>query len=396
MKKNLLFIIPSLDAGGGEKSLINLLSQINYDVYNVDLFLFKQEGLFIELLPKEVNILSLHEDYRLFSMPLYESAKNLLYMRKYALLYHRLLFMLKNRIIKSSSIAEQKSWNHLSKALNCLEKEYDTAIAFLEKTSTYFCIDKVTANKKIGWVHIDYDKLGMQPSLDYHYYQRLQYIVTVSDECANVMKNSFPTLKNKVQVIHNIVSPTTIQALANTIQEDLYNRKQNEKIIVSVGRLHYQKGFEYAVEACKILIDRGYSIRWYVLGEGTEREALTKLIKKHHLEEKFILKGLQANPYPFIQQADFYIQPSRFEGKSIAIDEAKILRKPIIVTNFSTAKDQINHEINGLIVDLNVNAIADGIEKLINDLSLNKRFLDYLSKEQLNTEQELLKLYQIL
>ncbi|MFL0489392.1 glycosyltransferase [Bacillus sp. AFS054943] len=395
MKKNLLFIMPSLSAGGGEKSLINLLSNIDYNLYNVDLFLFHHEGLFMEFVPKEVSILTIPERYRIFTLPLFQSIKELVIKKEILLAYNRTVFSIKNLIIENISRKEQYNWKHISNSFNILEKQYDVAIGFLEKTSTYFCVDKVKAHKKIGWVHIDYNELGMDPNFDALYFRKLDNIVTVSEKCANILISLFPNKKDEIRVIHNIVSPTTIRKMVNIEKNDVYNREDNKFIILSIGRLHYQKGFERAIESCKELIDKGYKVEWNIIGEGEERAKLERLIKVKRLERNVKLLGLKSNPYPYIKQADIYVQTSRFEGKSIAIDEAKILNKPILVTDFSTAKDQIENGINGLIVGGNSKNITEGIEKLIQDIELKDKLVNTLSQEKLGTEEEIYKLYEI-
>lgn len=389
--------MPSLTAGGGEKSLVTLLNKIDYNTYHVDLFLLTHEGLFMEFIPSEVRLLPLPETYNLFTLPLFHSMKELLFRGNGGLAYNRLLFSLKNRNTENISKREQYNWKYISKSFEPLQDKYDAAIGFLEKTSTYFCVDKVdAANRKIGWVHIDYDQLGMDSRFDGDYFNKLDHIVTVSEECAHILENRFPELKEKVEVIYNIVSPSIIHKMATPNRLDVYEKKEDEIIILSIGRLHYQKNFAMAVESCKILVDRGYNIRWNIIGDGEEKGQLMKLIEENHLENNFKLLGLKSNPYPYIKQADIYAQTSRFEGKSIAIDEAKILNKPIIVTNFSTAKDQVNDEIDGLIVEMSANAMADGIEKLIKDSNLRSRLTSNLSKLQLGTEEEIEKLYELL
>ncbi|WP_342042578.1 glycosyltransferase [Bacillus sp. OTU2372] len=395
MKKKLLFIIPSLSAGGGEKSLVNLLHHLDYSQYDVDLFMLNHDGLFMEFIPKEVRVLPLPETYKLFSLAFFKSIKELLIKGNLSIAYNRVIYSLKNKYSKNVSTREQYTWKHLSKPLDDLEQKYDVAIGFLEKTSTYFCVDKVKASKKVGWVHIDYDKLGMDPKFDIHYFKRIDKIVTVSEECAKIFKARFPSEKNKVDIIYNIVSPSMIHKMASQASNNVYNRK-DEIIILSIGRLHYQKGFELAIESCKKLIDKGYKIRWYIIGEGEERENLTSLIREYNLEDHFKLLGLKSNPYPYIKQADIYVQTSKFEGKSIAIDEAKILNKPIIVTNFSTAKDQINHGMDGLIVEMNPNSIMESIEKILHDKGLRNKLINNLAKMKLGTEEEINKLYAII
>ncbi|KMY51887.1 glycosyltransferase [Peribacillus loiseleuriae] len=396
MKKNLLFVIPSLSAGGGEKSLVNLLSQIDYDLYHVDLFLLNQEGIFMEFLPKQVHVLPLPETYKHFTIPLFKSIWKLIRERKPELVYHRVGFTIKNKVIQDISRREQYTWKHLAKSLDKLEKKYDAAIGFLEKTSTYFCMDKVDAQQKIGWVHIDYDQLGMDPEFDLPYFKKLSKIVTVSEECANIFINRFPSQKDKVEVIYNIVSPTIIDKMAAQKVENVFDKKDGEITILTIGRLHYQKGLEMAVESCRKLLDKGYQIKWFVIGEGDERERLTNLIEENGLKDHFILLGLKSNPYPYLKQANIYAQPSRFEGKSIALDEAKILHKPIVVTNFSTAKDQINNGVNGLIVEMNTDALVNGIEKLMGDTSLSNQLIQNLKEERLGTEEEINKFYKII
>ena len=134
MKKNILFIIPSLGAGGGEKSLINLLSQFDYSKYNVDLFLLNHDGLFMDLIPKEVNILSISEDIRIFNLGIVSSILKFLLIGNFKLAYSRLMFCLINRFY-SDGIGEQYSWKYLKNAIGTLEKKYDVAIGYLEKTS---------------------------------------------------------------------------------------------------------------------------------------------------------------------------------------------------------------------------------------------------------------------
>jgi glycosyltransferase involved in cell wall biosynthesis len=396
MKKNILFIIPSLSAGGGEKSLVNLLSHIDYELFNVDLFMLNHEGIFMDYLPKQVNVLLLPSNYKTFTLPLIKSVVYFLLKGNVILAYNRLVFTICNRLIREISRREQYTWKYVERALEKLEKKYDVAIGFLEKTSTYFCVDKVNAARKIGWIHIDYDKLGMDPDFDIKYFEQLDKIITVSEECANIFNKRFPSQREKINVIYNIVSPTLINQMANQDYIEINKKAANEVTILSIGRLNYQKGFEMAVMACKLLVDKGYKIKWNIIGEGEERDKLEKLIKNYGVEDYIKLLGLKSNPYPFIKQADIYVQTSRFEGKAIAIDEAKILQKPIVVTNYNTAKDQLVDRINGLIVEMNPEGIAEGIEKLILNNELKKYLVKNLSQESLGTESEIEKLYKIL
>lgn len=395
MKKKLLFVINNLNCGGAEKALISLLETIDYSRFDIDLLLFKQEGIFISKIPEEVNLLSESECYKYFDMPIKIAIIELIKKGRIDVAIARLLFGYVFKTEKSKVIVEQKGWKYLSGIFSRLDTEYDVAIGYLEKNPIYFCVDKVKAKKKIGWIHNDYEKLGMDKNIDNKYFNNLDYIFTVSEECLNILKNIFPQYNDKFKLMHNIVSAKTIRKLSLEEISDVKFSGENINI-VSVGRLNYQKGFEMAIEACSILKEKGYKIKWNILGEGEERSNLERLIKKFNIEDEFKLLGIRENPYSYIAQSDIYVQSSRFEGKSIAIDEAKILTKPIVLTSFSTASDQIDNNYNGIICDMDSVSLANHIEKLINDTELKNKLIRNLFKENHGNENEIKNLYRVI
>ena len=391
-KRKLLFIMPNLAAGGGEKALVNLLGQLDYERYDVDLFLLDHSGLFLDLLPSRVRLLPLPERYERFRQSCLRAAASSLRAGDAATAACRILYAVRSRIGRTSAVREQYGWRYLRRALaSAVPGRYDAAIGFLEKTSTYFCVDLVQAKRKIGWIHIDYDRLGMDPAFDEPYFGKLDHLVTVSEECAAVLKMRFPRHRDKIRVIRNIVSPRTVRRMAGAETGDLYGRREGETIIVSVGRLHPQKGFDLAIDACALLVGQGRRVRWFVLGEGDERERLEQRIRERGLEEHFVLLGVKANPYPYMRQADIYAHPSRLEGRPIAVDEAKMLGLPILVTDYRTAGSQIAHGENGLIAATEPRAIADGIARLMDDPALRERLRRNLAAEPLGTEDEVRK-----
>lgn len=392
MKKNILFIIPGLGVGGAEKSLVNLLSEFDYSKYNVDLFLLNKEGMFIEFLPKEVNILEQGENLKIFSRSLYQSIKGFLVKGNIRLAYNRTMFFLINKLFKNKGKAEQYTWKYLRSAIGKLDKNYDVAIGYLEKTSNYICVDCVQANKKIGWIHNDYRKLILDKNFDEKFFNKLNFLVTVSEKCEDIVIDEFPSLQDKVKLIYNVISKEMIYRLADEKIDG--NEMPKDKInILSIGRLNNQKGFDMAIEACKKLIDNGNDICWTVIGEGNDRDKLEELIIKNGLNDSFRLIGVKKNPYKYMSKADVYVQPSRFEGKSIAIDEAKILCKPIVVTNFSTVLDQIKNDKNGIISEMNSKSLADKISNCIYDYELRNKLIKNLEKESSFADTEVEKLY---
>ena len=179
------------------------------------------------------------------------------------------------------------------------------------------------------------------------------------------------------------------------IEEEIIN--DNTYKLVTVARLSPPKGIDNAVRAMKILKDRGLeNIKWYVIGYGPEEEKIKMLIDDLDLKEQFILLGKKTNPYPYIKHCDLYVQPSRYEGKAVTITEAQILQKPILVTNYPTAKSQITNNVDGMITELSINGIADGIEQMINNKELTERLIKNTGEKNYSNSYELEKLYNLL
>ena len=250
--------------------------------------------------------------------------------------------------------------------------------------------------KKIGWVHTNYSKSGLDKNFDYHYFNKLNSIVTISEECFSDLKNIFPNLKDKLQIIYNIVSPNLIKELSNESISDNHLFVSDENNILTISRLSEEKGIDIAIETCKILNERKINFKWFVIGDGNQRILLETKIKEYNLNKKFVLLGLKQNPYPYLNKINLYVQPSRYEGKSIAIDEAKIFNKPIITTDYDTAKDQIKTNFNGIISSKDPILLANDIEKVLENKVLQSKLSANLQKETISTEKEIYKVYNLI
>ena len=395
MKKNVLFIMNKLVCGGAEKSLISLLEEIDYSRYNVDLFLFKHEGMFLRKLPEEVNLLPEPKNYKFFDMPVKKSMIKLIKDKNVKGAYNRCMLGFLAKTEKNGAAIEQRFWKYLSKSIENLEKEYDAAIGFQEKNPIYFCIEKVKAKKKIGWIHTDYEKLGIDSKREELFFEKLDYLVAVSDELVRVLTRNFPDLHRKIICVKNILSSKIVKNLALE-KVNFIEKSDNSVSLISVGRLAKEKGLDITLEALEILINRGHNVSWYLIGEGNMRSLLEKNIEEKKLESRVKLLGLKENPYPYIQQADIFIQTSRYEGQSIAIEEAKILHKPIVITNFATAKNHITNRKNGIIAEMNPLAVANAVESFIIEEELKQRVTRNLEKEDFGTEDEIQKLDELI
>ena len=204
-----------------------------------------------------------------------------------------------------------------------LDTRYDLAVAFLEGGSTYYVADYVQADKKAAFVHVDYRKAGYSREMDRDCYRQYDKIFPVSDEVKASFLAVYPECAGRTEVFHNIINRDKILARAQL--PGGFSDGFDGMRLLTVGRLMKQKALEVSIEAMRLLKAAGERARWYVLGEGDQRRFLEERIRTLGLEEDFLLLGAVDNPYPYMRQADLYVHASRFEGKSIAIQEAQIL-----------------------------------------------------------------------
>ncbi len=385
-----LIVINNLLCGGAQKSLVSLLNSLNKDDLDLDLLVLNQNNMFFDQIPQWVNRLQSVDEINAMHLPLKGCLKqNLNIKLRSKLLIAKISLNIKG---DASLNAVQNLWRAWCKHIPARRQHYDLAISYVDGFSNYYVIDKVSADRKILWVHNEYDKLSYNAEFDRTYFEKANDIVTISEECVESLKRVFPEFSNKIQLLYNISSSKMIHAMANTGQPEEYVGKKN--ILVSVGRLNEQKGFDLAVQAAANMKSRGLVFTWFIIGEGEQEKNLLKQISDEKLEKNVQLLGLRKNPYPYIRFADVFVQPSRYEGKSIVLDEAKILEKPIVVTNYTTVYDSITNGVNGTITEFDEYELADAIIELLKYKHLRDKYSLCLKKENENQDvREYLKLF---
>lgn len=378
-----------MGVGGAEKSLVSLLSAFDYNRYNVELLMFNRSGLFLDLVPDEVKILPVPG----FLAP----ASNLagqLKSPKYLAARLNVSNKLRKNAKQKKLHPAQCYWKYTNKCFDDLEKKYDAAVAWGQGNPTHFVAQKVNSDLKIAFINADYTNVGHNKDFDLNYYSEYKYIVAVSNELNDKIKNVFPCFSNRVRTIYDINNAELIQQMANT--GNPFKDIRNKLIMVTVGRLMPYKGYDLAVDAAKILRDNKIDFKWYFVGEGTCREELEAKIKEYGLEDDVLLTGATDNPYIYIKNADIYVQTSRYEGYCLTIGEARILNKPVISTDFDVVFDQLVNGENGLIVGQNGREIANAIIRLSTDDKLRNHIIDTLMREKKGNIEELDKFYELL
>ena len=217
---------------------------------------------------------------------------------------------------------------------------------------------------------------------------------TVSDEVRSHFLVVYPECSSKTEIFYNLIDQEGDRKRAE--EEGGFQDTYQGMRLLTVGRLTYQKAYDITVEAMKLLKDAGLRARWYVLGEGDQRSMLEKKIASLGLKEDFVLLGAVANPYPYYAQADLYIHATRFEGKSIAIQEAQTLGRAVIASDCNGNREQIIDGEDGILCELTPQAIADSIADLLKDHEKRKRLGQAAAKKTTAQKEEIEKLLRVL
>lgn len=375
-------MIGTLQSGGVSKSIVNLLNVMDRTTYDVHLLLLDRVGdILSPYLPSDITvhvnreIENLHRGLR--------GVRALLFTGHLLLAFGSLLRMLMSKI----SRAWAGRWlAYLMPRFTDLT--FDLIIDYGGQQQLYYMVDKLDGKKKITFFHNDYSKWPYYYAADRLYYPKVDQILSISQTCVDVLKAYFPDCKDKISVMQNISSPVLITKQAN----ENVDLPIAPLLLVSLGHIMRRKGTDFSIDAAKILQEKGVEFKWMLVGKVVEKD-LIRRIEQEGLADRFVVLGIRSNPYPYIKAADIYVHPARFEGKSIALDEAKILCKPIVVTNFSTVNDQFEDRVNASICEMNGGALADAIIELATNKELCQSYVAYLNAHIVDNSSEVEKLY---
>ena len=398
MKKRIFIAVQYLEIGGAERSLVEMLRAVDYERCDIDLFVYRHSGELMDKLPAKMNLQPEIPAYRSLTIPIKEAVAKGHWFVALGRLLAKWKAKRNERKLRSkeSIVIFQYVANYTTPFLPSLKKfgRYDLAISYL--TPHNIVRDKVEANEKWAWVHTDYSYVGVDVEAELPVWATYDRIATVSEDVAKSFIGIFPSLKEKIFVFENILSEKTVREQANLNQNasDLNDIQRFEGIkLCSVGRFSYAKAFDRAVEICRLLVDSGISLRWYLIGYGGDEPLIRQAIIRFGMEGHFIILGKKSNPYPYMAACDIYVQPSRYEGKAVTVREAQILCKPVVITAYNTAHSQLKDGIDGAIVPNGTEGAAKGLADFIHNKELQNSIINYLVKHHYGNEDEVEKLY---
>ncbi len=400
MRKKILFVINTMGRAGAETAMLELFKALDSPEYDISLYVIMGQGEMIGKLPPYVRLRNLR--FNAHSVLSRQGKRGMM------ATVCRAFFRNGGQIKKIRGIAgnlasmgrqgkfqaDKLLWRMLSDGSLRLEEQFDLAVAWLEGASAYYVAEHVKAARKCAFIHIDYESAGYTREMDRNCWDSFEKIFMVSQEVKEHFLAVYPEYADKAEIFHNLVDQEGIRRRSR--EAGGFSDGYEGKRLLTVGRLTWQKAYDIAIDAMKLLKDKGCNVRWYILGEGDQRRTLEKKIAALQLKEDFVLLGAAENPCPYYAQADIYVHATRFEGKSIAIQEAQTLGCAVIASDCNGNREQIENGEDGILCQLTPEGIAESIETLLQNEETRKKLGKSAERKNMAQEQELQKLLQLL
>lgn len=384
-------------------ALLGLLHALDPEKVDVDLFIYSHQGPLMKYIPEWVNILPEKPVYSVIERPMKEAIKR----GHIGIVVARLLAKWKHRRYRRLHPAEGDDSAIFHYVADCImpmlpqinpDVEYDLCISFL--TPHNVGRDKVKAKKRIAWIHTDYSTVSINPDIELPVWGAYDKIVSISDKVTKSFLKGFPSLEDRIMPIENILPEHYIRSGAEELdasKEISMLRSEHSISLLSIGRYCHPKNYDNVPDITKKIIESGVTdLKWYIIGYGIDEDLIREKIDEAGMEDHVILLGKKENPYPYIKACDIFVQPSRYEGKSVTVREAQILGKPVAVTNYPTAASQIINGIDGVIVPLDNEGCARGLADFIQNIDLQNKIVDYLHHHDYAGADEVNKIYDLL
>ncbi len=344
--KKLLFVIHTLEGGGAEKVLVNLVNNLPREKYKITV-----AGVF----DGGVNKRFLKDDI------------------EYIFLFKRIFrgncFLFKN-------LPPEKVYKKLVG-----ERHFDIVISYLEGITARIvsgCRDKQT--KKICWIHRELDeafykgcfKSKKEADRIYASFDRIVCVANglISNFC------SFNGLYEKTLCLYNVNETAEIIKKSRESADEAF-LSDNVVKICFVGKIIKNKGVLRLLRTHEILCEKNIPHRFVLIGTGPLKGKIEFMLKEKGIEKDFIFAGYQTNPYRLLSRCDIFALPSYFEGFSTATTEALILGLPCVVTECSGMSELLGENNEYGIVAKSEGEFYSALEKMVTD----KKFREHYARK---------------
>lgn len=397
MKKILIFS-HAMEIGGAERALLGLLETIDTTKYQVDLFLMRHEGELLKYIPEGIHLLPENRQYSCMAVPFAKVLKR----GCFGVAAGRFLGKWKAAIrvqeldlSGENDVALEYSHKYTAPFLPMVSGEtYDLAISFL--TPHYYVAQKVKAKKKIAWIHTDYSIVATDRESQLKMWDAYDWIASISDQVTGSFLKAFPELEKKILLIPNIMPVRYLDSMTKAFSAEQEMPVDGSIRLLSVGRFCSAKNFDNVPDICRRLREMGLNVKWYLIGFGGSEALIWQKIMEAGMQGSVIILGKKENPYPYIAACELYVQPSRYEGKCVAVIEAQILHKPVVITDYATSGSQLRDGYDGVIVPMDNEGCAEGIAAVIRDPQLQEQLIENTKQQDYTNAGEIQKLYKLI
>ena len=307
MKKKLIFITEALWIGGIEAALVNLLNRLDYTRYDITCLILRDCQDLASRITAPCRLIVSDRQHPVSFSTAYPHSRmyNLMEEPQNPTKLRRLIWRMLRLCLRAPEARRYAAY--VKEQLG--DVHFDTAIIYSDRVAE-IAVRAVPADRFLMFYHHGAMRREYH---DEYGYRRAERIIAVSEALAEKLRAFRPRYGEKIIAIHNLIDiagvrEKSLETPSICFPKDCFN-------LVSCGRLSPAKGMDLAVHACARLVQQGHTrIHWWIVGGGPEERALRELIREKGLEDYVTLLGMQSNPYPYIRQADLYVQPSRFEG----------------------------------------------------------------------------------
>lgn len=382
--KKVLILVNGLYIGGFSKSLINLLHCNNETVSGIRLYVFNlchNKSPLEKDIPENIQII--HNKPTPLQTSFSKKCRQFFYKIKYVSTEYFYRYV-KKQAVPTSAVREysQAKSSVLADSIRIDTenfKDFDVIVSWEESYCNYVLANCFPGFKTVGYIHPNYLEAEFSKAVDKRYLKKLDRIVTISNSCMETLKRVYPEYSKKILMIPNRLNQNYYNTLANEYSANMVESGFRAVSVVRIVNSH--KAVFRIVDVVKRIVSEGRNITWYIIGDGPDLDELKHRIEKEGLCKHIICTGAMNNPYPYMKEADLYIQQSYYEGKPVSVDEAMLLGTPALVTNYSSAHEQVDDGINGWVVDNNEQKIYEKLAELLDHSQEIEKARDNLKKK---------------
>ena len=357
---------------GASRALIEMLKRLDYRKVAIDVYIPIPDGEYMNQFPPEVHLIHVPRYKKNIPGLMRQVVRHPVHFLRASIQGIRLRPGV-NKIVECDAA---------SKRMPPVDKVYDVAISYRHyNIDTFYVINNLKAKRKFFWIHGEVCLSSKEVSILDKYYKKYDRIFAVSQTAKDSFLHYFPQYSEKCKVAYNVIDREEYYRLA---KQGPHFSTKDKPIILSIGRLSEEKGYDLSLDACRILKEKGMNFIWYIIGDGKERIYIQKEIERLSLQHEFVLLGMVENPYGYLEDCNIYVQSSRSESYCLTLAEARSFFRPIVTTDIPAAREQLRQNQTALFSDLNAKDLAEQIEKLLVNKVLREELTSNLKKENSN------------